>query len=412
MTINWFSASVLLLFGMISFGYCNLTSPDPSHSSVDLKRVESDQTQALEMAFRVASRIPVNPHVSDRSKAQYEVLQNYLALGLIEEAAKMANKIINWRRGILYTDAAEYYARRKDEEKMNEYLALASEFADSIEGFNAGWQKQRVIGRIATVLAIAGLFEKAKEMTLKDPGTATLGVREEELVRIHARGNHEEAMKELKVMEDSKHWEVHECVAKVYLRILKSLGKDAAPERSNTIRDRFYAVVKKLPALKQLPLYCSFSRIAFEIDRKDLGKEALDTVEGDLNRRKLDATFDIANLVELANVYDKVVGESKIAESTLNRAKELLSKSEFLPSMKRVNANLALAVGYAGHANRQQAWHYFRQALKIANEQKNGRPRALAVADVCTAIARSSLPLPTDVKNSVKTELDRRVTVW
>ena len=411
MTANWLSASIILL-GAISIGYGNVANPNPRDSSVNPDRTRADKIQILDLAFRVASRIPVKPHISDRSRSQYDVLKAYVDLGLVEEAAKRANEIANWRRGIIYTDIAERYVRNKNEKKMREYLEQAQEFADTIEGFNAGWQKERVFGRVATVLAIAGLFDEAKEITSKLPGKTTLGVRVEELARISDMKDYEKSMEELGAMAESKHWEVQECVAKVYIRILKSLGKEATPERCNTIKDRFYAVVQKLPALMQDSLYCSLSRTYFEIGRQNIAEEVLSKVEDRLKDRELDATFDVVNLVELAKVYDEVAGQRERAELALGRAKELLSKSEFLPSMKQVSPNLALAGGYAVHGKKQEAWEYFQKALKFANGQKNGRPRALAIANACTAIARSSLPLQPEVKNNVKSELDRRVTVW
>lgn len=358
-----------------------------------LASMDADKTGALEWGLKFASAIPVKPHIVDRSRSQYQILEVYLERDMSDEVAERAGCIADWHECLSYADLAVHFTRKGNDEKVQHYLKRARECRNRLTGWQTSWQRDRISLRIAKAQVMAGQLEAAEKTESELPAESKSLAKILRLSRIDGPGDVEKSVKQLQSMENSKHMEVLRDVARAYIEILRQMGPEATSEQCSSLKARVYDLGERLPHLLQHEILCSLSRAAFDVGRKEMGRRILEDAEKRLKSRQLKARFDVGTLAELSGIWDKEVLDSERAESLLNEARDLLMKGG-LKGTDRITALMSLAEGYRMHGNRDEAWDYFCQALQTAGSQINARPRAMAITKICAAIGRWEVPLP------------------
>lgn len=114
------------------------------------------RTQLLELAYRAASKFPVDPHIKNKSNAQAAVVEASLELDQPVLAKKFLEGLAGWRRGAAYTKLARWCLEHEAAGEIDEYLRLARESADTAarDGAKQAWRRDRVLAGIAEVSAM------------------------------------------------------------------------------------------------------------------------------------------------------------------------------------------------------------------------------------------------------------------
>lgn len=127
------------------------------------------QNELLDLAFEAASAIPVYPHIKDRSKAQYTVVEAALKLDQPQRALGYIERIDNWRRGAGYADLAMYYAQHQLRDKVQKYLDLANAISEdgvplakTSENVPQEWRRDHIRVKIAQTYAWLGMTQQAQ----------------------------------------------------------------------------------------------------------------------------------------------------------------------------------------------------------------------------------------------------------
>ena len=375
------------------------------------ERGSGGSDDVLDLAFRFASRIPADPHVADRSKAQYNALSAVLEAGRLEEAKRKAGRILNWRRGVVYAEIAGRHLAVGETEQAERYLNFARQFRDRVEGFNSGWQKERITAAIGEAYADAGRFDEADRLVADLSPEAKSGVRMARLTAVDTLEAYRESMAVLEKMEASKFWEVQKAVAEAYIEILRTLGDAADEQQATAVRQGVYRLTKKLPVLQKCPLHVSLARAAFETGHERIGFDVLNETRSDFEGADLNARFDVGQLVLLAKAYQEVAGRPEVAAALLEQAAALLAGSDLLRP-DEVRTNRELGSGYAVHGDTENAWRWYRNAINAAAGQVNGRPRFVMFSEICVSIAEAGLALSEDSASLLLKQLNRRVLSW
>lgn len=126
---------------------------------VDAAASDSNR-RLLELAFSAVTAIPADPHQADRSKAQMEVVEECLAEGQLATAARFADRIDDWRRGLAYARLAEAIAPEGDSPEVRRYLALAAVTASNAED----WRPARIRMVIARANARLGAEDEVARL--------------------------------------------------------------------------------------------------------------------------------------------------------------------------------------------------------------------------------------------------------
>lgn len=381
--------------------YCGAASLLTANEADDVGATEgNDNTAALEWGFKFASAIPVKPHIVDRGKSQYSILEQYLEAGLPDGAAALVDQIADWRRCLFNADLAFYYAEKNDGEKANRYLAAAGACRNGIDGWQAGWQKDRVLLRMAEVQVMAGQWGAVEKTEAELPAEFAARTTALRFSRMAGPEDYERRLNQLQPMESSEHMEVQRDVALAYIGILRQLGKDATAEQRNTLQTCIYALSEKLPLLVQHEVLCSLIRAAFDAGHGDMGREVLNDAVNKLKQRDLNARFDVSILSELAGIWQIAAGDSRRSASLLDEAKKLLANGG-LKGQDRITSLTALALGHGICGHEDAAWDYFTEALQIAASLVNARPRAMAITEICNGIAHWGALLPNDMAEAL-----------
>jgi hypothetical protein len=382
-----------------------------NESGIDQASVSPDKIDALEWGFKFASAIPVKPHVVDRGKSQYLILEVYLERDMPDDVAERASRIVDWRECLSYADLAVYFARKNHREKVSYYSERARACSDRLVGWETSWQRDRVLLRVAEAQAIAGQIEAAEKIEAELPAESAGQARTLRLGRINGPGDYQKRINQLKSMENSQYMEVRRDVAQAYIAILAQLGTDATAEQSATLQTRVCDVAETLPQLMKHEVLCSLSRAAFAAGQEEMGRGVLEYAEEHLKRRELKARFDVKALATLAEIWVEGAGDSQRAESLLYEAKNLLMKGR-LKGTDQVRALIALAQAYGIYGDQDAAWDHFRQAFQVADSQINARPRAMNLTEICAAIGQWGVPWPDDMAKEMMPRYEKLVAPW
>lgn len=138
----------------------------------------------LSQAFDVATAIPVDPHVKDRSRAQADVLDACLQLEQPLQVLRLAERIDNWRRAEAIAKVALHAARRgvaEDDVRALVALSDANHPADL-----ARWRHDRIDVNLARAFARLGDLAAAARLESKFEAAQQGRVVEERVVDLDA----------------------------------------------------------------------------------------------------------------------------------------------------------------------------------------------------------------------------------
>ena len=110
--------------------------------------------------MRIATKIPVNPHLRDRSRAQGSVVTACLDLNQPKRAVVYIEKIDDWMRGLEYAELAFYCVRHGDTDNVQHYLNLAGKAADEAED----WRRDKIHVTMARTQAWLGQKKEAQKV--------------------------------------------------------------------------------------------------------------------------------------------------------------------------------------------------------------------------------------------------------
>ncbi|MCA9319351.1 MAG: hypothetical protein KDB53_01385 [Planctomycetes bacterium] len=160
--------SIRLLAGMAFVGLIGCPEQDRASqtavtSPITDAVIEGHQARLLDLAFEAVSRMPKNPHLKNRSRAQEDVVVTCLQMGLPARAERYAKQIDNWRRGTATADIAHFFALHGDPAAAEMCLIRASEVIASLprDESSQEWRRDRVRARIARTYHQIGMPQKA-----------------------------------------------------------------------------------------------------------------------------------------------------------------------------------------------------------------------------------------------------------
>lgn len=341
--------------------------------------------ELLHLAFEIASRIPLHPHVKDRAKAQGAVVDAAIELDQPRLARAFAEPMPTWRRGNAFSDLAFHLAERGDTDEATKLLAIASAAMAKEE---EAWRRDRIRAGIARTLALLGEQDDARRLSS--------GLDDAEIGRAEgARALRAEADQ----FDEHLDW-VRQAAATGTIDLTSG-----ALDVATGLFDRFYAdsdrrraaeeVIRSswnpLPILLQVDLLARLAEIALEHDDQ---MKAMALVEethhliaahtwvpedhvvlgakvAALRHRAGDQERGRAELDRLVIVYEEGLAQIGV----VFRAGVLRSLAEALAAMGDADGGRAM----------------YGRALDVALTNRNARPRAEDLSAIARSLALSGL---------------------
>jgi hypothetical protein len=347
------------------------------------------RAELLELAFQMASALPLDPHVKDRSREQEAVAITCYELDQPRRAERYVEDIANWRRGAGYADLALYCARNGAPEEAERYLAQAAEVAAWPEAeIKQAWRRDRIRAKIASVYLLLGRAAEAA------PFRADLEASQREAV--------EEVQAELIGNEEFQAWfrrvnalfasDDFDQTSAGLTALTRAYGRFYAnEERRDLLEETIRGAWTKVPAQLHFDVAFSLAHEALgngdEEKARNLAEEASQAfAETNLDPR---ASITIAaGLVDLRYRAGDVERARREADATLATFQE---ERERIVDVFRAELLIPLAEAYAAMGARETAVAVYDLAIAEGLVNVNSRPRVEDLGLACRSMAKHAV---------------------
>ncbi len=369
------------------------TAPDVASSLKD-QPLATWRIELLDLAFRAASALPIQPHIKNRSRAQEQVVTACLALDQPRRAAGYIERIANWRRGAGYADLAFYLARAGETETVQVWLDLALEAAARAEKDDnplesaQEWKEDRIRARVAQTYAWLGQKSEATRIAAGAVDSESGKVAVVEAMHAPAEAFDEQMAELDKVIATGSFDQVRNAL-EACARLFDRFQADA--ERRSRAEAKIKASWGKLPIPVRLELLMQLS--GFALDHADAGKalELIEEAHAIMDSSRWSADYQIPLQARLATLRHRA-GETEKACSEATAALALFdAQRERIVNIDRAGVLRALAEAYASIIDDESARSLYARAVEAGVENPNSRPRAEDLSATCTSMARNGI---------------------
>ncbi len=339
----------------------------------------------LDLAFKAASKMPVQPHIKNRSRAQESVVDACLQLDQPALARAEIPSIGNWRRGAAYADLAFWTVQHDPSADVQHDLDQAEEIATRAEKDGAqDWQRDRIRVKIARTHVLLGQVEAAAHF--EDgalPAEAGKVAAVEAMVggpdvfdqRIHAL----DAAVAIGDFDQTQN--AIEACTQLYDRVYP----DA--EKRDIIEKKIKASWGRLPL--QLRIDALMQMSGFAADHEDAGKslQLLDDAQSVLESDPWLPQDQVPLMARLA-VLRQRAGDTSKARAQIAAAVELYDASRpKIVDIYRAQALRPVAEAYQSIGDAAAALATCKRVVEEGVANPNSRPRADDVCATCVSMA-------------------------
>lgn len=349
-------------------------------SSLENIPIEAHQNELLELAFDIASSIPVVPHIKDRSRAQELVVKACLELGQPLKALGYIEKIDNWRRGTAYADLAFYCAQSGNIDKANEYLKIAADFSETIQD----WPRGRIKVKIARAHAWMGQnieaeqFEEGVEDFEKGKVIGTS-------VMVCDQADFDKQIKALEELILLGNFDVVKNVLISYTCLFDRFYDDV--DKRSQVEERIKTLWSKQPLFTRINLLMDMAGIALKHCDQGKALELVDEAQFNMDGANWPVRYHISLIARLSKLRFKA-GDVKKAQTKLDGALELFnSEIKKIVNIDRAEVLCLVAEAYQAMGENNAALAVYKRAVKESVENPNSRPRAEDLSATCCSMA-------------------------
>lgn len=351
------------------------------------KALPGTQLELLDLAFRAATALPLEPHVKNRCRAQEKVVGACFELELPQRALGYIEKIDNWRRGVGYADFAFYSVRHGDTD-VQRYLDLASQVAEGLkltddiesDDVDQEWRRDLIRVRIAQTHALLGRQDLADQFVADAVPTeaakmssveAMLGDEEvfdaqlEALDGVVAAGNLDGARTAL------------DACAHLFDRFFEDEARRAL------IVEKITSYRTKLPASILVEALVTMAECALEHEDPAQTLELADEIVAVVGAN----CTHVPVLARLASLRHRA-GDHERARSEADKALVIFEDHrDEIVDIERADALRPLAEAYHAMGDRAAALAVYQKAIEESVHNPNSRPRAEDLTATCLSMA-------------------------
>lgn len=348
------------------------------------KPIAGYQKELLNIAFDVATMIPITPHIKDRSKAQALVVETSLELDQPQQALDFIEKIDNWRRGSGFADFAFYCVRNGYIENISKYLDQAAEISLATED----WRRDQIKVKIAKTQTLLGQVEQVGQLQEGLVESETGKVADAEAMM----ATEESFQKNIKTLDD--------LIAPGTFDISKN-----ALFSYTTLYDRFYENQEHRSLIEE-KIKTSWTNIPIFI-RLDLMMNLIKSSLGHLDKENAirfvnesQVIFDefewepeyyIPLQAKLITLRFKAGDTQKTHEEADKVLAYFQENGEKIINIYRAETLTPLAETYHAIGDNDSALKVYKLALENAVENPNSRPQAEDLSETCLSLARNAM---------------------
>lgn len=377
----------------------------PAEPTLSDQPLSEPRQRLLRLAYEVATMIPTDPHIKDRSKAQEAVVKACLELGQAEKALEFTEGIENWRRGVGYADLAFYCAQNDLGSLVREYLDKAEKVSETAED----WRRDRIRVRIAQVHAVLGQNAKA-ETYASDVVESETGKLAGTKAEYQEDKDFDELVEELDALIKPDVYDVVNNSLKSYALLFNRYYDNA--ERRDLCEQKIKDSWTKLPVNVRIDLLMTMADYALERDDNEKALALVEDAQAFLDNFE----WRVEHKVPL---WAKVIRRRFAAGDTQRAASDAGAALEYyndglrtIVDIYRAETLTPLAEAYYAMGDREKALAVYGMALKEGSSNPNARPRAEDLSATCLSLALNGVELGPDFWDQVHQIRSGLVQPW
>lgn len=354
---------------------------------VAARSVPAWQLEALEVAFRAASALPLQPHIKDRARAQEAVVAACLKLDQYDRARAWADEIPDWRKGTAVADCALHLAKHGRASEVQPLLDLAQRISESAPSVQEQeWRRDRIRARIARVHLEMAQPEKASPFEVGLVDFEAGAVQLTKLARLTA-ADLADCMKRVDAAIEAGTFESIRNALEMCAVVFDVRYDD--PAQRGSAEDKIKAKRPKLPV-----------RIGIDIVQKlvDSAVAHGDTRKATELARELHTMVDtarwtpedrIAVLARLAVARFRVGEQDAARDELASLFTSFENERTKMVNIDRAGALRPLAEAWSAIGEQGRAIEIYKRALEEGLDNPNSRPRAEDLVATCCSLAVS-----------------------
>lgn len=349
---------------------------------------DSARVELLELAFRGASKFPLDPHIKNRSRAQQRVTDALIELGETERALDLADDIRNWRRGNVLAAAALARLERGEQDGVRPLLLEAEQIVRqmAVDADSQAWRRDEIRVLLARSYRALGEPERAApfEADLEDIQAGKLASALAEALpdaEFDARVAALDAIVQTGGLDPTLG--ALDAFVALYDRNFDDADRRAL--LAGRVRDAFGQA--KLPVGVRVDAFVDLADAALAHDASD---EALSFIQQAtklvrenswLPEHQIQLTAKLAGLLQRAGADDDARHERDVALAMYDTARDRIV------NIYRAETLLPLAEVSHALGDAEQAQALYARATEEAIENPNSRPRCDDLVAVCVSLA-------------------------
>jgi tetratricopeptide (TPR) repeat protein len=347
------------------------------------KPLAAFQTNLLQTAFDFATAIPVVPHIKDRSRSQEAVVTACLELNQPQRALGYIEKIGDWRRGAGYADYAFYCTQNGFTNDVKKHLNLAEQISSIAD---QDWRRDRILVKIASVCTLLGDDATSSRLT-RDIEPSESG----KIEQTHADQCTESAFntqfEALRRLIATENFDIVKNALSACVRLFDRFYQDA--ERRSLIEKTIRESWNSLPRFVHIDLLAGMSEAALDHADLDKARELLNDAKTIFDGAGWKPQHGVPIMARLAELRFRC-GEAEAARAELRAALELFNgKQSEIINIDKAETLIPVAEAFQTTGDSAKALAAYKQAVEVAVENLNSRPRAEDLSAICVSMART-----------------------
>jgi tetratricopeptide (TPR) repeat protein len=338
----------------------------------------------LEAGWRFACAITND--AKDRAACQEKVALAYLARGDCDTALKLGAQIGPWRQGVVLAEAAATLAEGGQTNAALERAAQAEAIARGIQD----WQRDLIQARVVKAKALLlGNEEEAGRWSgfYKSNRDYRGEVAAYQALALARGGRLTNALEVLDGLADTTHLDVTSWRANGYLLLAKAGHLDTA--QSSNALGQAWAASERISGWKGVVVQMGLVETAADLGQKELARAWLTGISSNLLAEAESGRGHASGLGRLAVCWAGLRDGERVAECA--RAAEPLIRQ--LQTIEQPALFAMQGEAWARLGDVQKALTSYEQALELAGQLTNPRPRAIACVEICLSLERARLRL-------------------
>lgn len=335
------------------------------------QKIDAYQRDLLELAWFGVSKMPLNPHIKNRSRAQMKIVDAALTLKQPRLAESWLQDIANWQRCLGYASVAAFYAENNQSDLADEALAKSEAMLTMAEGIRDGDVVATTVNPLIDSLTDWRYQSaKAKAVEVRDALNAA---------------RPESTMDGLRTMASSENFEI---IHAAQLEMIELADRDyASLSLSEWIQAELEPGLEKMPVFLKLDVLGKLAGVC--IGHED-SANALSLAE------RLDAMIEKAGLPPRLHIPEKarVIAlrcEAGSRDAALEQLDSLLqfynTRQEFIVNIERAQLLCTLAETYNQFGSTAKALELYGLAVDAGQINPNSRPQADDLCRICCSMA-------------------------